>query len=219
MAMFGRKKLPFGMPDYMTPGGGIGGGLPGMPGIDTSISEDPYAGERPEKPGFFGKGGGWKDTLGYGLGALAQQFGGSNPYEAKMEDERELARLEAVARLKADLEADDEQVVNLGDGGAATYSRRSGFNVLREPTQTPKTTSEMTNWNFRQGLPEDQRPEFDQLAGRNWVYTPQGIAAAGQLANARAAATAAHRAPPRGGKPQYEYRMSPDGQLMRRRIN
>lgn len=108
--MFGRKKLPFGMPDYMTPGGGIGGGLPGMPGagLDTSIAEDPYAAERPaEKPGFFGKGRGLRDAVGYGLGALAQQFGGSNPYDAKIKDDRELRQAVAVARIKADSRDND----------------------------------------------------------------------------------------------------------------
>jgi len=33
----------------------------------------------------------------------------------------------------------------------------------------------------------------------NYQYTPEGIDAAGQLANVRAAATAAHRAPPQTG--------------------
>ncbi|MBD3761488.1 hypothetical protein, partial [Rhizorhabdus sp.] len=55
MGLFDRKQRYLGLPDYMTPGGGIGGGLPGMGGIDPSmmqIGPDPYADTRPAASGL-----------------------------------------------------------------------------------------------------------------------------------------------------------------------
>lgn len=69
--MFGQRKMsPYDMPDYMSPGGGIGGGLPSAQ-ADPSLPPDPYAGQRPENPGFFQKGGmGGKMLMGAAGGAL-----------------------------------------------------------------------------------------------------------------------------------------------------
>lgn len=102
MMMFGRKPAnPMGGFDpsvFMTPG--YGDGI-GQGDIDMSVPDDPYAGERPNKPGFFAKGGGWKDVLGEGLGALSQQLGGSNPYAQGRDRQHE----EALIRLKGEQDA------------------------------------------------------------------------------------------------------------------
>ncbi len=105
--MFGRKP-------YMTPGYGDStqpgyGQPPEGFGIDPALMQtapDPYAGQRPDAapapPGMFGKGRGLRDAFGYGLGALAQQLGGSNPYEDRMKSDRELEQAMAVARIRTD---------------------------------------------------------------------------------------------------------------------
>ncbi|KRB87672.1 MULTISPECIES: hypothetical protein [unclassified Sphingomonas] len=151
MAIFGQGRKGRSPMDILgefslTPGGGIGGGLPGMPMdpnrmgggmVDTSVPEDPYAGERPQKPGFFAKGGGWKDALGEGLGALAQQFGGTNPYNQARDRQHE----EAMLRLRGDLDnqAEDRRQaardadVNIfgnGDDGFFSFSKSGGVNPL-----------------------------------------------------------------------------------------
>lgn len=100
--------------------------------------EIPDAAPPQAAPGFFGKGRKLRDAFGYGLGALAEQLGGSNPYQQQMDQDAELDRTMALLRMKDEFESGDEQVINLGDGGAATYSRRGGLNVLREPTPTER---------------------------------------------------------------------------------
>lgn len=102
---FNRKPFdPYGLPDYMTSGGGINGmdpqvraaqGLPptmGGQGIDYSLPEDPYEGERLAEPGFFGKGGGGGGVLGWARDILA--FGPMAPIarmQRKRQDEEDQA--------------------------------------------------------------------------------------------------------------------------------
>lgn len=198
MGIFGNRPVnPFAPPPvYTTPG--YGDGTPQGGGIDYSVPVDPYEGHRPDAPGFFGKGRKLRDAFGYGLGALAQQFGGSNPYDEQMKNDADLQHEMALLRMKAEMEADTPQAINLGDGGVATWSRRGGLQTVREPTPTDRRTEAQRNWEYRMGLPADQRGEFDRTRP-GFQFTPEGIAALGQVADLRAGATARHRAPPRSG--------------------
>jgi hypothetical protein len=234
MAMFGRKRFdPFAGPEvYNTPGFGdgipqgySGGQLPPGVGGDLGAAAMPYEtspdmAQMPQvdtpnvKPGFFGKGGAWRDTLGEGLGAIAQQFGGSNPYEQDRDRQHEMALL----RLRGEIDSDQQQAINLGDGGVGTWSRKGGFQTVREPTPADKRTTAMQNWEYRNGLPEGQRGEFDRTQP-GYIYTPGGIAAQTELATNKAKATAQYRAPPKAGAPRYEYRTGPSGQVQRKRVN
>ncbi|MES2497124.1 MAG: hypothetical protein V4618_13505 [Pseudomonadota bacterium] len=160
MAMFGQQPRPqspldilmqqqagSGRAPWMTPG--IGDGM-GQGDIDMSIPEDPYAGERPNKPGFFAKGGGWKDVLGEGLGALSQQLGGSNPYAQGRDRQHEeaLIRLRGEQDAAADTrrQAQRDSEVNIfgnGDDGFYGYSKEGGVNPLL-PGTGPKEDAVIT---------------------------------------------------------------------------
>lgn len=144
--MFGRKPNPYGMPDYMA-GAGMPGMDPAQMGIDPSLPEDPYAATRPAKPGFFAKGGAWRDVLGEGLGAVAQQFGGSNPYEQQRSRQHE----EALIRLRGEQDAASDQrridaqndsvdIFGNGDDGFFSFSKSGGVNPL-VPGSGPKEDS------------------------------------------------------------------------------
>lgn len=232
MGLFGKRPFnPYAMgaDPMMAPGGGIGGGQPGMPmdpammGLDTQIAEDPYAGQRPAKPGFFGKGGGWKNALGHGLDALAEQFGGTGQYGKGLQRQEDLQHEEALLRLRGELEGNQQQVVNLGNGGAGTWSQNGGFNVVREPTpDAPKPTQLQQQIEYIRSLnpnmTDAQAADLAQQNMRSFQYSPQAIAAQGQIAEGRAAASERHRAPPRPTAPRYEYRTGPNGQVQRKRI-
>lgn len=91
-------------------------------GLDFALQADPYAAQRAETaaqddtgPDYFGKGRGLRDAVGYGLGAFAQQLGGSNPYDAllkRQSDQRDaLSKLTLAAKLKAGLGNDDSPFI------------------------------------------------------------------------------------------------------------
>jgi hypothetical protein len=130
--MFGRNKPlinQWGIPSAFDAGQeqGFGGGITGA--ADQPYQIDPQMPEMAQaqmpKPGFFGKGGAWKDTLGYGLGALAQQLGGSNPYEQRADREHEMAML----RMRSGGQQNDDtpsmrEAVAMGlQPGSAAFNR------------------------------------------------------------------------------------------------
>lgn len=151
--------------------------------LQTGISQDPYAGQRQDAPGLFGKGRKLRDFVGYGLGALADQFGGQNPYQMQMDRDADRGEREAAA------ESDDRRALVQAEALAR----------LRASLETPADprTANQRDWEYRENLPETRRPEFDRTMGRNFQYSQQGIDAQGQIAEMRAAANARHRAPPR----------------------
>ena len=168
--MFGRKP-------YMTPGYGDSqqpgyGQPPADFGIDPSLMQtapDPYAGQRPDAapapPGMFGKGRGLRDAFGYGLGALAQQLGGSNPYEDEIKSQREMDLLRQRAELEN--EFDDRRAARkmdvFGDAEGGHYSIDGQGNVkLVSPGRGPTPTTTMRDFEAYQGMTPEQRKLYDQ---------------------------------------------------------
>jgi len=109
---------------------GIGEGVPGyLPPLDVSLPEGVSApAAAASEPGFFGKGRKLRDVLGYGLGAIAQQFGGQNPYQQQMDDDnamkREMVRAELLNRFK--VEADERARRQRDDQIIDTFNADNG---------------------------------------------------------------------------------------------
>lgn len=108
--MFGKKQFnPYLGPDlqpWQTPGFGDGIGAGTV--LDTALPADLNANVRPTKPGFFGKGGGWKDALGYGLDGIAQAFGGQGAYGASKQRAEDRDHEMSLAKLRGEIEAQSD---------------------------------------------------------------------------------------------------------------
>jgi hypothetical protein len=199
--LFGNRPMqrnPFaGTQEYQTPGYGDstrpGYGQPpmGTPGIDPSLMQigpDAYAGQRPEAtPGFFGKGRKLRDFVGYGLGAIAQQFGGQNPYQQQMdadnETQREIVKAKLLAQLKGDQTQEPSSIRTLRALGIDPQSpegRRIGVDSLTRPFMVGSPESGYNPVGGSYGAPQSGPPpeaiadlqadpsgaaEFDQIFG------------------------------------------------------
>lgn len=165
MGIFGSKTPnPFYPPDPQAfnpyPGGGIGGGLPGNGGIDTSVPVDPYEGQRPNNPGFFQKGG-MGGKLGMGLlgGALdgVAVWGGSKPgYSGARSEEsdfqRELVKAKILAALKGETNNDTPAMKEAAAMGMAPgtpefneYVRRARMKPNFMMMGNPETGQQIVN--------------------------------------------------------------------------
>ena len=134
------------MPGYTYPGQS---GLPQFPARQDGTfapmpAPDPYEGQRPErqeppqrpqegKSGFFGK-------LGKAAGVIGDiamfgPFAGMvrNDRTRSEEDRQVNNRYREAMTQKAMRDEDRQQVVNLGDGGVATWSPQGGLTTVREP--------------------------------------------------------------------------------------
>lgn len=82
---FGSRGGLWGLPDYMTPGGGLSQQLPDvMPGINDALAQN--AALPPPKPGFAGKGGALWDII----GAVSDGFGDKGIYADAVKQNRAL---------------------------------------------------------------------------------------------------------------------------------
>ena len=154
------------------------------------------------------------NPIGEGLFAFQQQQRRNRDDEIDAEYRR--AQIEAMNRR------DTTPKVMSGPNGSILSVDPATQQVtpIYEGQQAPTTLQRQFEW--LKSLPEeDQKAARAMLPG--FGYTPEGInmtvERAAAVADAQGAARAAHRAPPSGGGGQYEYRMGPNGQLQRRRIN
>lgn len=194
MATFGM----FGNPWGRRPSG-IGDGLPS--GQDAQ-HEDVFRQGAP-KPSFFGEGGTGRQIVGIVGDALSAAGGGQPVYAQAMQQRRqEDFQRERLAREEARLNR--PQVVNLGNGGVATWSPDSGLETIREPQANegvdPAAVKILRAAGVEEGSPEWKRLLIMSMAG--YDNSPEALAArvktAGEVAAAQAAARAQYRAPSGG---------------------
>ncbi len=154
------------------------------------------------KGGFFGKGGAGDGILGWARDILA--YGPTAPIARMQRDQNE--------RRYQDQQAEDQERIGLARRAQDRADNKIdwvgqgddliGFdgmgNMVDRMAGQPSKTAALQNYEAMMKLPENQREAFRSMLG-GYGYTPGGIAAQGQIANSRAQATAANRAPPRGG--------------------
>lgn len=188
---------PSQLPSGAAPGA-MGGNIPmtAMPGMEAAAHV--------KKPALFGKDGkGW-GILGVIGDGLQVAGGGKATFMEMMAKQREQEMEQQIAEQRYQRELADQrarqQVVNLGDGGVGTYSQDGGLDVIREPVpadRTPNAVQVLRAAGIDPTSPEGRDALVRSLSG--YQYSQPGIQAIGQAADARAAATAAHRAGPSGG--------------------
>lgn len=169
--------------------------------------EDVGGGMMQPKPkvGIFAKGGIGRGIVGSIGDALMAQAGMQPLYAQAMEYQRDEAKRLAEAERQA---ANDD-------------IRRRYMEAQIENMTTPdapQPTSLQRNFEYFNSLPPEQQKLLRPMMS-GYGFTEEGIQAAGQRQAATSAAAAKYRAPAKGGgSPQYEYKMGPNGKLLRRRI-
>lgn len=180
--------------------------------------EDVGGGMAQPKPkvGIFAKGGIGRGIVGSIGDALMAQAGMQPLYAQAMEyqrgePDRELEREYMRSKVEA---ARQPELVNVPGVGLVRKHAGGEYEVV-EPGD-PRTATQKDHEYYMSLSPEKRRLYLESRAP---ALSDWGVGQAGQRQAATSAAAAKYRAPAKGGgSPQYEYKMGPNGKLLRRRI-